>query len=319
MDIDFLLALQSFRQATGGVLDTAVRLFSDGGAVLFMAVVPLVIYLALDKNTGLFMGVCITFSSIVGQAVKNIACVYRPWIRSSDLQPVASALSNATGYSFPSLHCTTTGSCVTSFWARWHSKVWIAVGILLMLGMMFSRMYLGVHTPQDVVAGMLLGVITVPFTAHVVRWVYAKDHRDYLLLGANVVFMAAFLAFFSLKGYPTDYVNGALVVDPYPMVTDCYRTVGLYLGILTIWTLDRHWIHYDVKRPWKIRVARCLLGLAAAGVCLTALTAALTALLGAWWGHLIGYYAGIVAALGLVPALFMTYERRTGRFAQSQE
>ncbi len=71
------------------------------------------------------------------------------------------------GQSFPSGHSTasaalwlTLATIVASFEPRTDAKVfWFVMALMLILSVGFSRVYLGVHWPTDVVAGWMLGAL----------------------------------------------------------------------------------------------------------------------------------------------------------------
>ncbi|MCQ4041873.1 phosphatase PAP2 family protein [Streptantibioticus rubrisoli] len=82
-------------------------------------------------------------------------------------------LDTATDGSFPSGHAmAATVACVTLVWllrlhgvrGGWWTSV-VALGAVSVLGVGFTRLYLGVHWPSDVLAGWLLGAAVVTATA----------------------------------------------------------------------------------------------------------------------------------------------------------
>lgn len=90
---------------------------------------------------------------------------------------VGELVSTATGYAFPSGHATQTaavtvtlaalGASMTGSWAR-KVSVWSAAALVcLVVG--FSRIYLGVHWPTDVLAGFALGALWATMCALAVR------------------------------------------------------------------------------------------------------------------------------------------------------
>ena len=82
----------------------------------------------------------------------------RPWVLDPDFPPVKSAVSHATGYSFPSGH-TQGGTCLFAPLAMKAGNRILKVlftAAFLLIG--FSRMYLGVHTPKDVLAALTVSL-----------------------------------------------------------------------------------------------------------------------------------------------------------------
>jgi membrane-associated phospholipid phosphatase len=82
-------------------------------------------------------------------------------------------LDTATDGSFPSGHAmAATIACVTLVWllrlhgvrGGWWTSV-VTLGAVSVLGVGFTRLYVGVHWPSDVLAGWLLGAAVVTATA----------------------------------------------------------------------------------------------------------------------------------------------------------
>ena len=84
----------------------------------------------------------------VNQTVK--LAVRRPRPQLADLPPL---IRTPTQLSFPSAHAATSAAAVHAFW---HLLPWVPLRGAA-LAMSLSRVYLGVHYPSDIVAGVLLG------------------------------------------------------------------------------------------------------------------------------------------------------------------
>ena len=113
-------------------------------------------YWCRDKKIALTLGVSYFLSGLGISCLKISFRVPRPWVLDSTFQTVPAALPSATGPSFPSGHT----QQATSMWGTlslFTQKKWMrsaALCLIVLAG--FSRMYLGVHTPQDVIVAFVI-------------------------------------------------------------------------------------------------------------------------------------------------------------------
>ena len=212
---------------------------------------------SVNKKSGRFLFLNIGFSRFFMQILKSTICVYRPWVRSDQIVP----LEMASGYSFPSAHSTTAAANYGTIIERYrkHGLLCALLGGMILLTML-SRTYIGVHTPQDVVVGTLLGIVVVFCGAKVWEWFEAHPDRDYLLPCAGVVLTVFFLLYISLKSYPMDYVDGKLLVDPKKMMIDGYKDAGRILGVTLGWFLERRLVNFSMDVCAEQKVTRAGVG-----------------------------------------------------------
>ena len=111
---------------------------------------------SVNKNLGYRAVWTYCTADVLNGVIKLTACVYRPWIRSELIEPAGDSKVAATGYSFPSGH-TLAATLLYGMMYLWQKNKRKGVAILcivLILLTGFSRNFLGVHTPQDVLVGM---------------------------------------------------------------------------------------------------------------------------------------------------------------------
>ena len=158
MDINILAWIAEHRTDALTSLMSAVTF---AGSELFLIGIVCILYWCQNRKTGDRMLLTLFSGIMVNQYLKVIFCIPRPWVRSERVIPVESAIEDATGYSFPSGH---TANAVSTFGGmsrmeKFRKYGWIFWGTSVLIG--FSRMYLGVHTPQDVLVSLVLGAILV--------------------------------------------------------------------------------------------------------------------------------------------------------------
>lgn len=257
MDIQYLLLLQNARESVGGVFNDFFLQISDLSYGIFIWMLACIMFWAVDKKSGSFLFLNIGFSRFIMQVLKLTFCVYRPWIRSSEIVPV----ETASGYSFPSGHSVTAAANYGTVIERYRKYkplcVFMAVMILLTI---FSRNYIGVHTPQDVLVGTLIGVIVVIAGSKVWTWIDKNQKRDYIIPIVGVALTALFLIYISLKSYPMDYVDGKLLVDPDKMMTDGFKDAGRFLGVTIGWFLERRFVRFSLDVSAYQKITRCCVG-----------------------------------------------------------
>ncbi len=137
-------------------LDKAMPLVSslaDGGIVWILLAVGLLGF-AHTRRAGLSVGLALLMGVLVGNLVlKNLVGRVRPY----DVDPTVLLLvDRLTDFSFPSGHTLASFGAATALTVRYRR---VGAGALVLAGLIaFSRLYLFVHYPTDVLVGALLGV-----------------------------------------------------------------------------------------------------------------------------------------------------------------
>ena len=149
--MDYLYALQCIREVAPDVINFIFLFFSEyllKAALVFMALS----YWCIDKREGATLLLGYAGAYQFNQLVKNVACVYRPWILDSRLHVASAVGKTATGYSFPSGHTISAGITYGGIAAWQKKRTWVVVLMsILVLLTAFSRNWLGAHTMKDVV------------------------------------------------------------------------------------------------------------------------------------------------------------------------
>ena len=263
MDISYLLFLQNMREATNGVLNSFMAYITTYGEELLTMMIVAAIYWCVDKNQGIYTMMTWGTGRLVNGFLKVTACVYRPWIRDARVIPVDGAKTTATGYSFPSGHTTNATSVFGSIALNKKiTKILRALMVLMILLVGFSRNYLGVHTPQDVIVGCGCTVILLFF----IRWLLVKvdesENLDIIVLVIGILLNIGVMIYAGTKGYPLDYdADGNLIVDPLKMAIDTYKGCGFSMAVLISWFVDRRWLKYQPEGEIIGRVACYVAGI----------------------------------------------------------
>ena len=284
MDIDYLLVLQRFRERINDVLTPFMELVSIF-AISFLILIPAFIYWCKDKRVGLYVLSSYALSSVLTVIIKLTACVYRPWIRDSRIIPAGNAVRSATGYSFPSGHTSNAASIYGCLALKSQKKhKWVSfICLFMILLTAFSRNYLGVHTPQDVIAAILLGAAVVFAVSKLFAYLSVHKEKENMFLAGGIVLGILALIYISLKPYPMDIVNGELLVDPEVMMKDGFGCIGRFTALCSSRYAEKKWLRYSPYASLKTAV----LGAAGAVITMLIITfggSPLEAIFGMHWG-----------------------------------
>lgn len=263
MDISILLALQDFRNGVGACLVSFMTKMSFIGEMNTVLIIIALIYWCVSKSFGQYLLLGWSGNRVVNGLLKVTACVYRPWIRDARIVPDGDALAAATGYSFPSGHSMNAAALYGGGAIRKElpKALRIVLGIIVAL-IAFSRSYLGVHTPQDILVGTGVGLLVMWLTVKLMAWVEAHPGKDIWVMCVGIAIAVAVAVFAAVKGYPTDYdAAGKLLVDGAKMANDTYKGVGWCIGFLMGWVLERRYIHFTTDVPMIMRITRLATGL----------------------------------------------------------
>ena len=307
MDIDYLLWLQGVRESLGQGVEKVVAFMGDEFGIMLLIAAALITYWCVDKRTGVFVTFSFCVGNLIAQVAKCIACVYRPWILDERIKPAVDALDGATGYSFPSGHTVSAATILGSL-AYAVRKKHVVVSIVLVIVVLFvgfSRNYLGVHTPQDVIVALLLSLAVVLACSSFTAWLEEHREHDTIILLVAVLVGVVALAVVSLKPYPMDYANGVLLVDPVVMQKDCFEGIGLFVGLFAGWYCERRWVNFvTTGLDWKARVVRLLIGLAFVALIMLGIDPLLKMVLDARWAKLVSRLLVAFCALFVAPLVF---------------
>lgn len=148
-----LSVIVAIQQVRGPALDNFFRAVTlIGEQEFYLALLPLILW-CVDYRNGLRLTLLFLASAYLNVDLKDWFCQPRPF----DIDP-AVKLFSADGYGLPSFHA----QSAVAMWGAagaWVRRPWFSVSALvIVLLISFSRIYLGVHFPTDVLAGWGIGL-----------------------------------------------------------------------------------------------------------------------------------------------------------------
>ena len=261
--IDFLLFLQNLRIGHLECFDKFFLSITIFGEFWLPTLICAITYWCIDFRAGIYLFSLAGFNSIIAHFLKMVACVYRPWVLSDKIHPSELAIPFAKGYSFPSGHSAMSSSVLGGIAYLLRQKKFICfllICLILLIG--FSRLWLGVHTPQDVVCGLTLGLVLIFVVNGIINWAEAKPNRYlYLTLLVNVFVILSIIYIRYFGSYRMDYIDGELLVNPEKTIYVTIVIYGYLLGILNGCYLCRRFFPFDPKEASLTnRIVRGIVG-----------------------------------------------------------
>lgn len=253
--MEFLRCLESIRTPW---LDEVMLVITSLGEELIFIGIAVTLLWCVNKYQGYYM-LSVGFVGMqLNQLLKVLFRIERPWVRDPSFQAVEAAKAQATGYSFPSGH---TQNAVGTFGAiaQWCKKRWLSiVGWTLAALVAFSRMYLGVHTPADVLVSLVIAVALVFLLYPIFRNADKDPRRVRTLLCVLLVWSFAQTVFMEVFPFPE-------VAHPerlYSGLENAYKVAGITVGFFIAFELDVRYIHFETKAVWWVQIIKLVLGLA---------------------------------------------------------
>lgn len=236
MTLGFSEFMQSFRN---GFFDGFFNGVSFLGEEYIYIVVLCILYFAVNKKMCEHMGLVLFFSLVFNTVLKGIFMAERPYQKYPD---IIQELRHAEGSSFPSGHTQSFSAFVFAgaFWLR-KKAVLIGAGVMSVM-MALSRIYLGVHWLEDVVAALILGYVS----AYVLYRIFMK-YRDDDALRMKL------------------YVGILIVFLPFPIIfsgnSDIFKAYGLMAGFTLAMFLEKRYVNFTMDVAVWQKILRVVLGI----------------------------------------------------------
>lgn len=231
---DAVLWVQGFRTPFLDQFFKAVTFL--GQEEFYLLLLPL-IYWAISKRLGIRLAFILLPSAALNGGLKELFRIPRP-------DPArVTRLVEETSYAFPSGHAQNTTVLFGFLAVSIRRRLFWALSAMLVIGVSLSRVYLGVHYPQDVVSGALIGALFLFLVLWLEKPVGAWLGRQSMGVQAA---LALLLPVLLLILRPVEYATPPLAA---------------LAGIGVAYVLDERWIRFETGGALKQRVLRCAVGL----------------------------------------------------------
>lgn len=231
MELEILRSIQSIANP---FLDILFQLITMCGEQIVLISIIAVIYWTLDKKFGEYIAYSVLTSVLLNNTIKDIFKMKRP-IGEKGIRTLRE--QTATGYSFPSGHTQNASSFYGAMAIYLKKRVMHIIATIMIILVGFSRLYLGVHYPKDVIVGGILGVLT----SLICYKLYNKFENKMLLYVITFVIFIPALTF----AHSADFIKG----------------MGTYLGFIIGIYIEKKYVNFSVEGSTGNKIIRVLLGI----------------------------------------------------------
>ena len=305
--MSFLYFLEDLRNPVLDFIFSFITLL--GEETVFMAV-GMIVFWCVNKFKGYYLLCVGFFGTVINQFLKIVCRVPRPWVKDPDFTIVESAKEAAGGYSFPSGHTQTSVGLYGGIARAWKNRALRIVMIILAALVALSRMYLGVHTPADVLVSVGIATVLI-FVAHPI---FKKAENSpkvmYAVLISFLAVITAYLCFVIFYPFPAEVYTENAIHNLESARKNGFTLLGCALGLIAVYTIDLKWIKFETKAVLWAQILKVIGGLALVLLVKEVLRSPLDALFN---GHLIArtvrYFMMVIVGGALWPVTFKFFAR----------
>ena len=293
--MELLYLLEKIRMP--GLNECMLAVTQLGEETAFLAI-ALIVFWCVDKKRGYFLMAVGFAGTILNQFLKLLFRVPRPWVLDPDFTILEQAREAAAGYSFPSGHTQMAVGLFGTLAVTSRKKGFRILCWVLAFLVSFSRMYIGVHTPYDVITSVGIALAMVYGLR---KPVMEGDRKEMKLVITGVLLMAlGLLAYVRCWNFPAD-------MDPHNLesgMKNAYTMTGSLMGVALVYWLERKYVNFDTKAIWWAQLLKVFLGIAVVLVVKEGLRAPLETVFGVYPGRAVRYFLIVVTAGFLWPMSF---------------
>ncbi len=174
MEIEILDFIQTLRTPFGDWFFPLVTKLGNAGIIwIILALILLII--PKTRKYGAIVAIALIADLILCNGIlKNLVARTRPFDVNTAVELL---IKKPTDYSFPSGHTAAAFAAVTGLFLTKQKKLWIP-SLVLALILAFSRLYLYVHYPTDILGGMVVGIISGCIGYFVVKKLEKRKNKN---------------------------------------------------------------------------------------------------------------------------------------------
>lgn len=237
--------IKAFRDISSPSLDIIFRCLTFMGEQVILILLISIVYFLMDKKEGQKIGFALVTTLLFNNSLKGIIKYERPFVYSNEYEPAEIAIEAATGYSFPSGHTQNAATLYSSLSLSFKKK-WLTITCISLIAIVgFSRIYLGVHFPKDVLFGALFGIACTLLTRYIHNKFCDYFKKEMLTYIVTLIIFIPFLFIF----WTNDY-------DQLILVRDFYIAFAFALGFFSAVLFEKKFLDFEKSINFKTNVLR---------------------------------------------------------------
>lgn len=155
LEIQILDWIQTIRTPAGDVLMPFITSLGDGG-IIWIVLTAALLAIPKTRKTGIVLVAALVLDVIICNGIiKNLVARTRPYDVNTAVDLM---ICKPRDYSFPSGHTAASFAAASALYFAGEKRLWKPAIVLAVL-IAFSRLYLYVHFPTDILGGILVGVL----------------------------------------------------------------------------------------------------------------------------------------------------------------
>lgn len=298
--MDFLYLLEKIRMPG---LNEFMLLITKLGEETAFLVIALVLFWCVDKRKGYYI-MAVGFSgTVISQFMKLWFRIPRPWVLDENFTILEEARAAAGGYSFPSGHSQSAVGTFGGIAYATRKKLVRILCIVVAILVPFSRMYIGVHTPLDILVGSALSLVLI----YIFRPIVKSDRKAFfpVVIAFMILASVGFLYFVEYYEFPADVDVDNLTSG----LKNAYTLLGALLGLVFVYIVDEKWLKFSTKAVWWVQIIKVLIGLLLVVAVKSGLKEPLNSLLGELPGRAARYFLIVIVAGIIWPLAFSNLKK----------
>jgi undecaprenyl-diphosphatase len=254
--------LRFFEGIRNPFLDAFFSVVTKFGEETLFILLGLLFFWCINKKQGYYILFIGFLGTVINQFLKLWFRIPRPWVKDPQFTIVESAREAASGYSFPSGHTQCSVGLYGGIARITNNKTLRVVMIVLSALIALSRMYLGVHTPADVLVSVAIATALIFIAYPIFKEAQKSPKVMYAVLFFFLAVIIAYNCFVVFNGNALVGQTLEEAANYSSAVENGFTLLGCALGLICIYFLDSKWIHFETKAVWWAQIIKVLGGLA---------------------------------------------------------